>query len=78
LQIANCLHEFQTGAHQGIDFSGGIYGPVHVAIMAMIKKVEADPYHGAQLKTMLKDIGDNGRQVSCSICSSDNSHFHLG
>ena len=55
------------GVHHRIDFSGGVYGPVHEAVVKVIQKVEADPYHSAQLEKMLKEIGDNARQVSFSL-----------
>ena len=35
--------------------------PVHLAMLALIDKTDLDSYHGAWLRKMLKQIGDNGR-----------------
>lgn len=35
--------------------------PVHSAMIALINKTDMDPYHGVQLRKMLREIGEDGR-----------------
>ncbi|KAF8227375.1 hypothetical protein L208DRAFT_1379803 [Tricholoma matsutake] len=60
-QVNNCIDEYKNGFHQKLNFSGAAYLPVHSAMMALINKMDAHPYHGVQLGKMLRQIGDDGR-----------------
>ena len=50
--------------------------PVHLAMLALIKKTELDLYHGARLTKMLKQIGDDGR-YTLSLYVSQVLHFFI-
>jgi hypothetical protein len=49
--------------------------PVHLAILALIDKTDLDPYHGVQLRKILKQIGDDGRLRSFIVCFAGAQFF---
>jgi len=51
--------------------------PVHLAILALINKMNLDPYHGEWLRKMLKQIGDDGRYTPLLYVSQGASIFFI-
>ncbi|KAF8225675.1 hypothetical protein L208DRAFT_1380558 [Tricholoma matsutake] len=66
--VNNCIDEYKNGFHQKLNFTRAAYLPVHLAMMALINKMDADPYHGVQLRKMLRQIGDDGRLRYNQLC----------
>jgi hypothetical protein len=54
------VQEYQQGHLNQVNFSRANFAPTHVAIMCLIKTIEANPYHSARLE-MLAGIGEDGR-----------------
>ena len=49
--------------------------PVHLAILALIDKMNLDPYHGEWVRKMLKQIGDDGGYASSLYVSQGTPIF---
>ena len=60
-QIVHCLHEFQTGSHNGLQFTGQDYGAIYNEFLDLVEDVDKHPYHGPKLVTLLKMIAKEGR-----------------
>jgi len=55
------MQEYQQGHLNQVNFSHANFVPMHVAIMCLIKTVEANLYHGVWLEKMLAGIREDGR-----------------
>jgi hypothetical protein len=69
LQLACGLHEWKDGYMKGRPFSATLYSSTYNTIKKLIKKVNADKYHGEKFKTCREEWAKGGRCVSSSSFS---------
>ncbi len=60
IQLVNCLHEYQSGLYNSINFTEHVYNQVYDKFSNIVAGTLRDSYHGKKLYKLLQRISKEG------------------
>jgi hypothetical protein len=60
IQLVNCLHEYQSGSHSNVNFTGQAYNKVYDQFWNLVAGTLKNRYHGKKLHKLLRRISEEG------------------